>query len=265
MPEFRPPVFEHLDSQQTPLGLLSLRRRTVPSLDHREVHEVVLGDAFLMSSLFTVVEEALSDLGLAAIGENLQGVPVLEVVVGGLGLGFTAQAALAYPAVQSCYVVDYLEPVIDWHQRGLVPLGKELSDDPRCRFVHGDFFKLALAAESEEDFAPGEKGKKFHAILLDIDHSPTKLLHERHASFYEPAGLCKMANKLHPGGVFGLWSDDAPDESFIASLREIFPFVESHIVTFDNPIQDCESRSTCLLYTSPSPRDKRQSRMPSSA
>ena len=247
LPEFRRPVFEHLDSQQTPLGLLSLRRRTVPSLDHREVHEVVLGDAFLMSSLFTVVEEALSDLGLAAVCDDLQGPPSLDVVVGGLGLGFTAQAALAYPAVRSCFVVDYLEPVIEWHQQGLVPLGKELTDDPRCQFVHGDFFDLALVGEGKENFAPGSTEKKFHAVLLDIDHSPTKLLHERHASFYEPAGLSKMANKLHPNGVFGLWSDDAPDEKFLTDLRAVFASVESHIVTFDNPIQDCQSESTVYV------------------
>lgn len=229
------------------MGLLSLRRRTVPSLDHREVHEVVLGDAFLMSSLFTVVEEALSDLGLAAVSDDLQGDPSLEIVVGGLGLGFTAQAALAYPAVRSCYVVDYLEPVIDWHQRGLVPLGRELSDDPRCHFVHGDFFKLALADAGEEHFAPGDREKLFDAILLDIDHSPTKLLHERHAAFYQPAGLRQMARKLRPGGVFGLWSDDAPDEDFVRALQEVFATAESHIVTFDNPIQDCESRSTVYV------------------
>ena len=247
MPEFRPPVFEHLDSQQTPLGLLSLRRRTIPSLDHREVHEVVLGNAFLMSSLFTVVEEALSDLGLAAVCDDLQGPAALDIVVGGLGLGFTAQAALAYPAVQSCYVVDYLEPVIDWHQRGLVPLGQELSDDARCHFVHGDFFKLALAGKGEEHFAPGEAEKRFHAILLDIDHSPTKLLHERHAEFYEPAGLAKMADKLLPEGVFGLWSDDAPDESFLSALQEVFATAEAHVVTFDNLIQDCQSCSTVYV------------------
>lgn len=244
---FRPPVFQHLDSQETPLGLLSLRRRTIPSLEHREVHEVVLGDAFLMSSLFTVVEEALSDLGLAAVSDDLGGVPALDVVVGGLGLGYTAQAALAYPAVRSCYVVDYLGPVIDWHQRGLVPLGKELSDDSRCHFVHADFFERALVTEGEEHFAPREPSKKFHAVLLDIDHSPTKLLHERHAGFYEPEGLRKLAGKLLPGGVFGLWSDDAPDEAFLSALKEVFTTAESHIVTFDNPIQDCESRSTVYV------------------
>ena len=35
-------------------------------------------------------------------------------------------------------------------------------------------------------------------------------------------------------------------------------------ITFDN-IETMKSDNTCLLYTSPSPRDKRQSRMPSSA
>ena len=241
------PLFEHLDSQHTPLGLLSLRRRTVLSLDGLDVHEVVLGDAFLMSSLFTVVEIALSDLGLAAVSDDLSGEPSLDVVVGGLGLGYTAQAALAYPAVRSVKVVDYLEPVIDWHQRGLVPLGRELSEDPRCEFVLGDFFKLALAELGEESYAPGEPDKLFHAILLDIDHSPTKLLHERHASFYEVAGLRKLAMRILPGGVFGLWSDDAPEESFLADLREVFESVEAHIVTFHNPLQDCESRSTVYV------------------
>lgn len=244
---FRPPVFQHLDSQETPLGLLSLRRRTIPSLEHREVHEVVLGDAFLMSSLFTVVEEALSDLGLAAVCDDLHGEPSLDVVVGGLGLGYTAQAALAYSAVRSCYVVDYLEPVIDWHQRGLVPLGKELSDDPRCHFVHADFFERALVEDGSEHFAMGKPEQKFDAVLLDIDHSPTKLLHERHAQFYEPEGLRKLAAKLRSGGVFGLWSDDAPDETFLAALREVFTEAESHVVTFENPIQDCESRSTVYV------------------
>ena len=37
------------------------------------------------------------------------------------------------------------------------------------------------------------------------------------------------------------------------------------ILTADDVYPDGEPQSTCLLYTSPSPRDKRQSRMPSSA
>ena len=46
-----------------------------------------------------------------------------------------------------------MDAVIEWHEQGLVPLGPELAGDPRCRFVHGDFF--ALAAASCEGFDPG--------------------------------------------------------------------------------------------------------------
>jgi spermidine synthase len=90
-----------------------------------------------MSSLFTVAEIELARLALARLpGSDL------DVVVGGLGLGFTAQAVLADERVRDLLVVDALEPVIRWHERGLVPLGPVLSGDDRCRFMHGDFFAM---------------------------------------------------------------------------------------------------------------------------
>ena len=204
------PRFEELDYQQTPLGDLILRRRTILSLENREVYEIILGDAFLMSSLFTEVEEALAKLGLDAAQEATDD-QNLDVVVGGLGLGYTGQAALQHPSLGSLIIVDYLKPVIEWHESGLVPLGAELSADPRCRFVHGDFFELALCENENGGFDPESSGRKFHAILLDIDHSPDNLLHERHGSFYQAEGLRKMAKQLLPGGVFGLWSDAPPE------------------------------------------------------
>jgi len=231
--------FAELDYQSTPLGDLSLRRRRVPSLDDLEVFEVKLGDAFLMSSLFHVVEVALADLGLAALAPG-----PCDVVVGGLGLGYTAVAALKHPAVRELLVVDYLEAVIGWHQRGLVPLGPVLAADPRCRFVHGDFFAFAASAEG---FDPQRPARLFHAILLDIDHSPRNLLHERHGSFYAPAGLRALAAHLEPGGVFALWSDDPPDDGFLAALRTVFASVDAQIVRFPNPLLDCESASTVYV------------------
>ena len=179
------------------------------SLDGVIVHEILLGDEFLMSSLFTVVEEALADLGLAAAVESTRA-SKLDVVVGGLGLGYTARAALKNPAVESLIVVDYLESVIEWHQQGLVPLGPELTADPRCRFVHGDFFKLALGTEGGKQFDPEKPERRFHAVLLDIDHSPSKLLHETHGDFYQADGLRQLTSCIHPGGIFALWSDDPP-------------------------------------------------------
>lgn len=234
-----PKRFEELDYRQTPLGELILRRRIMPELENREVHEVILGEAFLMSSLFTAVEIALSKLGLAA-AEDLGG--ELDVVVGGLGLGYTARAALEHPAVKSLLVVDYLKPVIEWHERGLVPLGEGLTADPRCRFVHGDFFELAV-----DGFDPEQSGRRFHAVLLDIDHSPANLLHQRHGAFYAEEGLRKMASQLQPGGVFALWSDDPPEKGFTDSLGRVFESCQSHVVTFHNPHQDRESASTVYV------------------
>ena len=85
-------VFEELDFQKTPLGEISLRRRSEPRLDGKILYEVKLGDDFLMSSLFTDAEIQLSRLGLAALDGS-----ELDIVVGGLGLGYTAVAVLEDP------------------------------------------------------------------------------------------------------------------------------------------------------------------------
>ena len=161
-----------------------------------------------MSSQFTVAEIELARLGLAALPrENL------DVVVGGLGLGYTALAALENPRVRSLIVVDALAEVIEWHEQGLLPLGRQLTGDPRCRLVNGDFFAMSASAEGFDAAAPG---RRFDAVLVDIDHSPRNLLHPRHAALYEPEGLARLAEHLNPGGVFALWSNDPPDEAFSA-------------------------------------------------
>jgi spermidine synthase len=241
MPADKPqrPFFEEIDFQPTPIGDLALRRRTVAALEDTEVYEITLGGGFLMSSLFTAVEIALADLALT----GREG--PLDVVVGGLGLGYTAQAALKYPAVRSLAVVEVLAPVIDWHRRGLVPLGPALTADPRCRFLQGDFF--ARAADPATGFDPATPGAKWHAVLLDIDHSPRNLLDEANAALYRPEGLRRLAAQLHPGGIFAMWSDDPPDDEFLQSLREVFPAARAEIVRFPNPLLERESSSTVYL------------------
>jgi spermidine synthase len=232
--------FEELDYRRTPLGELSLRRRQVLSLGGREVFEVKLGDEFLMSSLFNEGEIALARLGLAG-----QSAAQLDVVVGGLGLGYTAAAALDFPGVRSVLVIETLAEVIHWHRSGLVPLGEKLTADDRCRLVSGDFFALALSAG--QGFDHDASGRRFHAILLDVDHSPRNLLHSRHAAFYEPAGLRSLTNYLHPGGAFALWSNDPPDEGFLRALTSAFAAAQAHVVTFHNPLQEREAANTVYV------------------
>jgi spermidine synthase len=230
--------FEELDFRPTPMGMLSLRRRRQPS-SGIDIYEIKLGDEFLMSSQFTVAEIALARLGLAALDR-----PELDVVVGGLGLGYTAQAVLENPRIRSLVVVDALAEVIEWHEQGLLPLGKLLTSDPRCRLVHGDFFAMSHSAAGFDFATPG---RRFDAVLVDIDHSPRNLLHPRHAALYQPEGLARLAEHLQPGGVFALWSNDPPDDAFERVLAGAFATSRAHVITFDNLRGDHDASNTVYV------------------
>ncbi len=224
--------FTEIDWAQTPIGEISLRRRLDPQLQ-TEVYEVKLGEEYLMSSTFTLAEEELAHLGLApVVGAEL------DVIVGGLGLGCTAVAALANARVRSVRVVEYLEAVIDWHTRGLMPLSAAMTSDARLSFVQGDFFALAAASGL---------GERCHALLLDIDHTPEHVLHPSHAGFYAREGLRRLLDVIHPGGVFALWSDDPPSDAFLAVLREVFASAVAHVVDFPNPLTGGTSSNTVYV------------------
>ncbi|MEX2626664.1 MAG: spermidine synthase [Ilumatobacteraceae bacterium] len=216
-------AFEQIAHRSTPIGDISLRRRLEPTLQI-DVYEVKLGDEYLMTSLFTAGEEALAHLGLGAMsGDHL------DVLVGGLGLGHTAHAALSDPRVATLHVVDALAEVIRWHDEHLVPLGAELAADPRCHLVHGDFFAMM----ADEVRLPDGR-THYDVILVDIDHTPSHHLDAGHADFYQPIGLARVRDRLRAGGVFALWSDDPPDHEFLDVLRGVFPTTEAEVVTFPN-------------------------------
>jgi spermidine synthase len=230
--------FEELDWRSTPLGELVLRRRRDPLVDE-EVYEIKLDDEFLMSSMFTVAEVELASLALAELSGS-----AFDVVVGGLGLGYTAQTVLQNADVRSLAVIEALGEVIEWHARGLIPAGPGLSSDPRCALVHGDFFAML---RSPSGLDPAEPGRRFHAVIVDIDHSPRHLLHPGNADFYEPAGLRRVGDHLHPGGVFALWSNDPPDDAFTAVLAQVFVQVRAEVVSFHNPLQERAATNTVYL------------------
>jgi spermidine synthase len=220
-------LFEELDYRPSPIGTLGLRRRRL-SKDSEDIYEIKLDDGYLMSSHFTAGEIALAERLLRRFGER-----PIDVVIGGLGLGYTAKAALDCANIRRLVIVEAIPEVVEWHQRHLVPLGAELSE--RSTFVVGDF--LALAAD-DGSFEPGHADRRYDAILVDIVHSPTHLLRPSNASFYQVEGLTMVASKLKAGGVFGLWSTDRPDEDFLARLRAVFDDATAELIEFQNRYQD---------------------------
>ena len=217
--------FEELGWQQTPMGVISLRRRFDPTV-RADVFEVKLDDEHLMSSLFTVAEKELARLALARTpGEDL------DVVVGGLGLGYTAQEALRDSRVRTLTVIEYSDAVIDWQQRDLLPDTVGLAADDRVTIVCADFFAAATGVRGFD--------------------SPTHLLHNPHADFYTHGGLQAASSHLAPGGTFAMWSDDPPDEEFTALLGTVFTDVAATDVWFDNPLTRGQSAATIYLGTRP--------------
>lgn len=232
--------FEELGWQQTPMGVISLRRRFDLTV-RADVYEVKLDDKYLMSSLFTVAERELARAALARTpGTDL------DVIIGGLGLGYTAQEALKCSRIRTLTVVEYSDAVIDWQERDLLPDTAGLAADNRVALVCADFF---AAATGSVGFDPQQPGRTYDAILLDIDHSPRHVLNHPNAAFYTYGGLKAASAYLAPGGVFAMWSDDAPDADFRSVLESVFTDVEAQQIYFDNPLTRGRSAATIYLAT----------------
>ena len=230
--------FEELDYRDTSIGELSLRRRWSPALA-ATVYEIKLGHEYLMTSYFTESERALGEIGVAERLRRLSAVNTeaprgLDVVVGGLGLGYTARGycrrrgrfTAGYRAASRRYRMAHLRVAAPWPRtyRG-----------QRCRFSEGDFFARAASSQGFDEYNPG---RRFDVVLADIDHTPDHFLDNGHDGFYREEGLRSAARHLLPGGVFGLWSNDPPDVRFTSRLERVFPNVRAEAITFFNPLQE---------------------------
>ena len=222
--------FEVLDAVETPIGMICLRQRGIPSEPGTVVTEITLDHQFLMSS-----ENTLSERVLATRAIEWHGGREVAVLIGGLGLGYTAHAALAAASVARVEVVELLEPVIAWLAKGLVPLAPVLRADPRFAVRQGDVY-AELA---------GEPIQRHDVILIDVDHSPDENLGPSNADFYTPAGLARVARHLAPGGVLAVWSY-AASSPFADALRAVFGDVRVESLDFENRV--VEARETNWLF-----------------
>lgn len=182
-------------------GELLLRRRT--GGDGVAHLELIVDGVFAMDDVDTSTERLLATEALRRVpGDRLQ------VLVGGLGLGWTAAAALADPRVAAVDVVELQPALVGWAARGLLPSLAGLSDR-RLRLRTGDVAAALSAAPARWD-----------AVLLDVDNGPGFLVHQANAALYQPAGLAAALAALRPGGVLAIWSSD-PAPELLAALRDL--------------------------------------------
>lgn len=205
--------------ETTPLGPLCLRRRLTLSEPQVWVTEVTLNHEFLMSSLHTDSERALATVPLERLARGN-----LRVLVGGLGLGYTAAAALECDRVVAVEVVEFLPQVIGWLRDGLVPLADVLTGDTRLRITQGDVYAKLLAAPDHA---------RFDAVLIDVDHSPSDTLAGVRNEFYTEIGLRRASAHIASDGVLAMWSYEA-DRPLMEAMRRVFTEVVVHPVHYHN-------------------------------
>lgn len=207
--------FGVIDHVESPIGVFILRERTAPVPG---VIELTLEHQFLMSSAVTDSERELATRAIAMHGGR-----DLDVLVGGLGLGYTSKAALDSDRVARVEVVELIQGIIGWVERGIIPLGKELMADARFHATQGDVFERLR----------GPAARTHDLLLIDVDHSPDERLGETSDSFYSHGALVLAARHLKPGGVFALWST-SESPAFEAELRKTFDDVRVEPIDFFN-------------------------------
>jgi len=199
---------EYLDSAERSIGLIYLCRGSHPDARGGDVYDVWIDGELLMSDVSPVSERQLATSAIAAH----KGTGKLRILVGGLGLGHTADAALKSPRASEVRVVDAMDFVIDWVKRGLIPLSKSLNEDERLLLVQGDVYGDVLGPASEA----------WDLILIDVDHSPDSPLDPATLVFYTAEGQARVREHLAPGGVVAVWSAHDND-AYAAVMAEAYP------------------------------------------
>ncbi len=176
-------------------GELVLRRRG-------EAWEVVLNGAFLIAS----VNEA-SSRALIAVTRPYLPRRALDVLIGGLGMGYALDEVLALRRLRGVTVVEYEPVVVEWFKRYFdarvrTPVGARPSTDPDapCPPVT---IVVADVADVLRDSAA-----TFDLVALDTDNGPAWLVRDENAALYEPRGLEVVRRALRPGGVVVFWSPE---------------------------------------------------------
>jgi spermidine synthase len=176
---------------------------------------IFAGPIELMGNRLSGSEEALAALTCARVG----GRPKPQVLIGGLGMGFTLRAALAALGPNAAITIAEIVPeVVAWARGPLAHIHGASLDDPRVTVFEGDVNDLITAEPSRYD-----------AILLDVDNGPEGLMRAANDDLYDAYGLRQAKEALRPGGILAVWSS-ALHPAFTQRLKGAGFGVEEHRV-----------------------------------
>jgi spermidine synthase len=165
---------------------------------------IMLGTNELMNSRLSGSEAALATLA----AKKIEAVANPDVLIGGLGMGFTLRAALAVFGSKAQIVLAELVPaVVAWARGPMADIFGDSLNDPRVSIREMDVTEIIRSHRST-----------FNAILLDVDNGPEGLTRKGNDALYDSSGLKAAHVALRPNGVLAVWSS-GPNAAFSKRLR----------------------------------------------
>jgi spermidine synthase len=199
-----------IERAATPQGELQLQQRFRPN-EERPVYEIIFNGVFLMASYNRRSEKALATLAIEPLTSARDN---LEILIGGLGMGYTLRAALDFEDVQGVDVVEIEENITRWAKGLFSELNGDACFDPRVRLIEMDLADYLFRTE-----------KAYDAIILDVDNGPTWLSLGSNRRLYQMPTLIKIRHLLRGSGIFTVWAAEK-SEAFVKRLRQTFDSVE---------------------------------------
>ena len=192
--------WELLDTAQAPGSSeeFTLHRRG-------EEFSIRVDGAELMNSRAHGSEEALAEMACGRIAKH----PSPRVLIGGLGLGYTADSALKQLGEEAEVIVGEIVPaVVEWNRDFFSHLAGHPLRDRRTTVIVDDVARIIRRESGAYD-----------AIMLDVDNGPEGMSKKGNEWLYTEAGIHAIFRALRPGGVFALWSV-ASNKSYTRRLRK---------------------------------------------
>lgn len=192
---------------ESPRGEIVLRERHDPDAGPHAATalELRVNGVFVMDTVETSSEKGLAAAALKQVERPR------NVVVGGLGLGFTVHELLADKRVERLVVVEIEDALVRWMRDGTVPHGPSYLADERVTVMTADL-RLAMAEATPA---------AYDLVLLDVDNGPGFLVYDDNEAIYQSEFLGQVRNALRPGGAVVIWSA-AESPQLQAELQQVF-------------------------------------------
>jgi spermidine synthase len=172
-------------------GEVVLRRRCDPLRPESPAAlELRVNGVFVMDTLESSSEIELARAALAGVAAPRR------VLIGGLGLGYTAHEVLSDPRVEDVVVAEIEEALVRWFRDGTIAHGRPYLADRR---VH-------VAVAPVQQVVAEARPASYDVVLLDVDNGPDFLVHDDNAAIYEAEFLTLVRRALRPGGRLAVWS-----------------------------------------------------------